>query len=117
ALGAREAGQDNSGPTIEACAKQLRVLAAEARMTTRRDGYIKRRRALLMAILCLFGGRADAIRNLRVEDYLPDHRYRNGTRGAVLRIFPAKTWDPDQAHYLPLPAEVARWLEQWITFT
>ena len=41
----------------------------------------------------------------------------HATSGPALRIFPGKTRDPDEAHYLPLPDEVARWVEDWITFT
>jgi hypothetical protein len=116
-FGAREAGQDNSGPSVEVCATRLRELAAEAATSRRGEGYLKRRRVLLMALLCLFGGRADAFRTTRVEDYLPNHRYPDGMIGPVLRIFPAKTWDPDEAHYLPLPSDLAGWIESWIGFT
>lgn len=117
AFGARPAGIDNSGPSLEACTERLKVLQAQARVTTQRDGYLKRRRALFMALICLYGPRADAFLKARVEDYLPTHRYPDTTLGPALRIYPAKTWDPDEAHYLPLPDEVARWLEDWITFT
>jgi hypothetical protein len=117
AYGARPADQDNSGPSLEACSKRLKVLRAEARVTTQRDGYLKRRRALMMALVCMFGPRGDAFLKTRIEDYLPNHHYPDGTTGPALRIYPGKTWDPDQAHYLPLPQEVASWVEEWITFT
>lgn len=117
AYGARPADQDNAGPSLEACCKRLKTLQAEARVTTQRDGYLKRRRALFMALVCMFGPRADAFLNARIEDYLPQHRYSDGTTGSVLRIFPGKTWEPDQAHYLPLPGDVAEWVEDWISFT
>jgi hypothetical protein len=117
ALGARPADQDNSGPSLEACTKRLKTLQAEARVTTQRNGYLKRRRALFMALVCLYGPRADAFLKVCIEDYLPSHRYPDGTAGPVLRIYPGKTWEPDEAHYLPLPDLVARWVEEWITFT
>jgi hypothetical protein len=117
AYGARPAGIDNSGPSLETCTERLKVLQTQARVTTQRDGYLKRRRALFMALVCMFGPRADAFLRSRVEDYLPSHRYPDGTSGPALRIFPAKSWDPDEAHYLPLPDQVARWVEDWITFT
>jgi hypothetical protein len=114
---ARPANVDNSGPSLQACSDRLKVLRAEAQRTTTRNGYIKRRRALFMELLCLFGAREDAFLNTRVEDYLPRHRYSNGDTGPVLRIYPAKTWDPNEAHYLPLPAQVASDVEDWIGFT
>ena len=117
AYGARPADQDNSGPSLDACSKRLKILHSEARVTTHRDGYLRRRRALLMALVCMFGPRADAFLKARIEDYLPQHRYSDGTSGPALRIFPGKTWEPEQAHYLPLPGEIARWVEDWITFT
>jgi hypothetical protein len=117
AFGARSADIDNSGPSLDACSQRLKWLHAEARVTSQGDGYLKRRRALLMALVCLYGPRADAFRMVRIEDYLPTHRYPDGTVGPVLRIYPGKTWDPDEAHYLPLPDEVARWVEEWVTFT
>ena len=117
AHGARPAELDNSGPSLEACSTRLKELRAEARVTTQRNGYVKRRRALWMELLCLFGAREDAFLNTRVEDYIPGHRYPNSDTGPVLRIYPAKTWDPDEAHYLPLPAEVAGDIEEWIAFT
>jgi hypothetical protein len=115
--GARPAGIDNSGPSLDACSARLKVLQAEARVTTQRNGYLKRRRALFMPLVCMFGPRGDAFLKSRIEDYLPNHVYPDGTSGPALRIFPGKTWEPDEALYLPLPDEVARWLEDWITFT
>jgi hypothetical protein len=117
AFGAPPADIDNSGPSLDACSQRLKWLQAEARVTTQGDGYLKRRRALLMALVCLYGPRADAFRVVRIEDYLPNHRYPDGTSGPVLRIYPGKTWDPDEAHYLPLPDEVARWVQEWVAFT
>ena len=117
AFGARPADIDNTGPSLDACSQRLKWLHAEARVTTQGDGYLKRRRFLLMALVCLYGPRADAFRMVRIEDFLPDHRYPDGTTGPALRIYPGKTWDPDEAHYLPLPDEVARWVEEWVTFT
>jgi hypothetical protein len=117
ALGACEAGQDNTGPAVDACSTQLKLLAADARASTARNGYIKRRRAIFLGLLCLFGPRADALRTVRVEDFLPDHRFPDGTHGPVLRIYPAKTWAADVAHHLPLPDELAGWIRDWITFT
>ncbi len=115
ALGARESGQNNSGPSIEDCAKRLRELALEAR--TGHPQYLRQRRRLLLSLLCLYGVRADALRTLRVEDYIPTHRFSNGTTGPALRIFPGKSWHRDQPHHLPLAPHPATWIEQWITFT
>ena len=116
-LGAKAAQLDNTGPSIEACSKRLKQLVHDVRDTRQQDGYIKRRRALFGAILPLYGPRAEAFRAANVDDYRPDHRYPDGTRGPVLVIRPGKTIDPDEEHILPLPGELAQWVDAWITFT
>jgi hypothetical protein len=116
-LGARNANQDNSGPSIEACSIRLKQLAHEAERTINRDGYIKRRRVIFMATLPLFGPRDGALRVVNVDDYKPAHRYPDGSRGPVLVIHPGKNLDPDQPHFLPVPTELAHRYEAWIQFT
>lgn len=113
-LGARDSEQDNSGPPIDACTKRLRELAQLARA---KPDYLRQRRRLLLALLCLYGARVDAIRTTRVEDYLPSHRYPGGQDMPALRVFPGKTWDRAVPHYLPLPPILADWVTQWITST
>jgi hypothetical protein len=115
--GARDANQDNSGPTVEACSQQVKRLIAEAEASGPRDGYLKRRRALMMGLLCVFGPRADAFRTARVEDFVPNHPFPDGTTGPVLRIYPAKTWEPDVPHYLPLSRQQGEQMIDWILFT
>lgn len=116
-LGAKPANQDNTGPSVDACSERLKQLAYDALKTTHRNGYLKRRAALLMGILPLYGPRAGAFRAADVGDYVPQHRYPDGSRGPVLIIKPGKTLDPDELHFLPLPAELAGWVENWISFT
>ena len=117
ALGAKPANQDNTGPSVKACSERLKQVFHDAHETRRQDRYIKDRRAFLMGSLPLFGPRVGAFRAADVDDYRPDHRYPDGTRGPVLVIRPGKTIDPDEEHFLPLPTELARWLEEWIVFT
>ena len=83
----------------------------------RRTRIPRQRRRLIFSLLCLYGARVDALRTLRVEDYFPAYRFSDGTTGAALRIYPGKSWDHDQPHYLPLPPQLAEWIEQWINFT
>ena len=106
--GAKDASQDNTGPTVVAAGARLRHLASEARAAQPDRAYIKRRRSLLLALLCFLGGRANELRVVRVEDYLPAHRFRDGREGPALRTYPNKNWSADEAHHNPLPAELAR---------
>jgi hypothetical protein len=114
ACGALDSGQDNSGPAIDDCSRRIKELYRAWQETPNGARYMRHRRLVCQALLCLYGARADALRNARVEDFLP-HAWPDGTRGPALRIFPAKTWHPSEAHYLPLPDEVAEWLIGWIT--
>ena len=112
--GARDSEQDNSGPALDACSARLRELARQARIN---PGYLRQRRRLLFSLLCLYGARVDAIRTTQVEDYLTAHRFSGGETLPALRIYPGKTWERDEPHYLPLPPLLAEWVEQWITST
>jgi integrase len=117
ACGAKEARLDTAGPPIPDCREQLQRYYREWRAASRQRSYLKHRRLILSAILWLYGPREDALRLVDVADYLPDHLLRDGQRGPVLRTFPGKTVDDDQPHFLPLPAELAAWIEEWIVFT
>ena len=117
ACGAREARLDTAGPPIAECSANLRRLFEEWQRARPKWRYRALRRLLLQALLPLYGPRVDALRRLDVADYLPDHLGSDGVRGPILRIFPAKTRDPDEAYLLPLPAEIAEWLEEWIAYT
>jgi integrase len=117
ALGARDANLDNTGPSVTASSQRLREVAHHVEKRTTRDGYIERRGRLFIATLPLFGPRDGALNAVEVSDYQPAFRYRDGSRGPVLVIRPGKTRHPDHLHILPLPALLAEWFEDWITFT
>jgi hypothetical protein len=112
--GARESDQDNSGPPLDDCIAQLKQLAQELQDTRSDRRYYALRRVVLLSLLVLHGSRVDALRSTRVEDYLPDFVFADGTRQPALRIYPGKTWPDDQPHYLALPNQLAQWLEDWI---
>ena len=113
--GARESDQDNSGPPLDDCIAQLKQLARELQDARSDRRYYALRRVVLLSLLVLHGSRVDALRSTRVEDYLPDFVFADGTRQPALRIYPGKTWPDDQPHHLALPTELATWLEDWIT--
>jgi hypothetical protein len=113
ACGAREARLDVAGPPLDECASRLRQLAADIDARPR-DRYRAHQRLLTFAFLCLYGFRVDAIRLLRREDYLVAFVFNDGTQGPALRYFPGKTRPHDDPSYLPVPAELAKWLEDWL---
>ena len=111
--GVRRSGQDNSGPSLADVRRTLQELVRDYE-TNRDYPYRRLRRVLLVSILALFGPRATALRTTRLADFKPDVVGPDGSRRAVLEIRPAKTWDPDEVHALPLPDLVAEWLHEWI---
>lgn len=113
-FGAKDAGLDGSGPPLASCSRRLKELAADYEAAPRHSRYRRLQHLVLMAILCLFGPRGGALCATRVDDYLPEFSFRDGGRGPCLRIFPGKTKDEDEPYYLPLPSELAAWLEAWI---
>lgn len=115
--GARDAHLDTAGPPIDECSENLQRLFREWQSATKQRSYLKLRRVLFQALLALYGTRKDALRMLDVDDYLPNHIGSDGVRSAVLRIYPGKTKDPDEAYLLPLPVEVASWIKSWIALT
>ena len=117
ACGAKEARLDTAGPPIAECRERLQRYYREWQQAAPQRRYRKFRRVLLTAILPLYAPREDALRLVDVSDYLPDYLFRDGQRGPALRLYPGKTIDSDQPHILPLPAELARWIEEWIIFT
>lgn len=117
ACGAREARIDTAGPPIEECSRNLHRLYAEWQNALPNRRYRKLRKLLLQALLPLLGPRLDALRMLDVDDYLPNHLGADGIRSPILRIYPGKTRDLDEAYLLPLPEELAEWIEAWIVLT
>ncbi len=117
ACGAKEAHLDNSGPPVQDCADNLLRLYQNYQGALPHRRYLRLRRLLFQALLALIGPREDALRMLDVDDYLPEHVAADGVRGPILRLYPGKTRDHDEAYLLPLPAELAEWLEVWIVYT
>jgi hypothetical protein len=117
ACGARDAHLDTAGPPIEDCSTNLRALYRDWQIAKPPRQYQKLRKLLVQALLALYGPRLDALRMIDVDDYLPSHVGSDGVRGPVLRLYPGTTRDPDEAYLLPLPEEVASWIEAWIRLT
>ena len=116
-FGAVASNQNNNGPTVDAASKRLRELARDSRPGTSPSMYRRLRRVILFAIHALYGARATAVRQLRVRDYIPTFVWNDGTIGPALRTHPGKTWDRETPHYLPVPRELAEWIERWLTLT
>lgn len=110
--GAVRARLDTSGPPLDECAMRLRELAADAEAHPRR--LFRWRRLLVLALLCLYGIRVDALRRLEIADYIPSFVFHDGIRGPALRLYPGKTREPDEPYCLPVPQKLASWLEHWI---
>jgi integrase len=115
--GAEPSGQDNSGPPIREATQRLKELSASVEVAAQ-DGerYVRLRGRLLLGLLLLLGMRANALRTARVDAYLPDHVFADGERGPALRLFRKKRWPRHRPLILPLPPQVARWVEEWIEF-
>lgn len=114
AAGAVDSDVDTSGPPLDECARRLRDLEADFLNAPAHSRYIRERRLVLFALLMLYGIRLAALARLRVEDYLPDHVLRDGIRGPILRIYPRKKRRAGEEYLLPLPHELAAWIEHWI---
>lgn len=116
ALGAKPSGLDNGGPSLEDCRLRITALADDL-YDNPEFPYMRLRRLLMLGLLTLLGPRGDVIRVARSSDYSRDRLWPDGVRRPTLTIRPGKSWDADGEHYLPLPLELAGWLESWLLFT
>ena len=114
--GAKPSGQDNSGPALEDVRQRLQELARDYEAHPEFP-YLRLRRLLLLSLCALLGPRADALRTLDVDDFVPDAPGPDGVRRDALELRPGKTWARGEVHRLPLPAEIAGWLREWIRIT
>lgn len=112
--GAKEARLDTAGPPLEDCGRRLRELHRDWNQAPKDARYFRHRRLILWSILCLYGPRQDALRLIRIEDILPRYQFRDGYCGPALRLFPGKTRDSEEPHYLPLPELLFQWISDWI---
>jgi hypothetical protein len=113
-FGARDPGHSNDGPSLEDCSCRLKALVREYETAPSGQHYMRLRRVIWLSLLSLFGGRKDALRTIHVRDYLPDYVWPDGERMPALVIYPGKTWEHDEPHYLPVPSELAHWITEWI---
>jgi len=111
--GVKRSNQDNRGPAILDVQRRLHELARDYEANPAYP-YHRLRSLLLLALCSVLGPRATALRTTRVADFKPDAVGPDGVRRSVLEIRPGKTWDADQIHRLPLPADVAQWTRAWI---
>jgi len=113
-LGAEPAGWDRSAPPLATVRAALERLAFEVTAS----GGIRRVRALrnrlLLGLLACTGARIGAVARLRVRDYTPSHRFPNGDVGPAVALRPGKTLHANAVRWKALPAELARWLEQYV---
>lgn len=114
AAGAVDAEIDNSGPPIEECAIRLRQLEADYEGLPPAHRYFKERRLVLCSLLVLYGRRRGALHRLRAADYVADKVLTDSVRGPALRLFPRKTRRAAEEYWLPLPVELAGWIERWL---
>ncbi|MBA3841767.1 MAG: hypothetical protein H0X39_03965 [Actinobacteria bacterium] len=116
---AEEAGWDRSAPPLIAVRRALKALDNEIARKKRYSQHRKhmfqelRDRALL-AVLVVFGPRAEAVWWLDVDHYIRDHTFPDGTKGPALQI--PKTKREKHEHKKALPPEVAQWIEEYITY-
>jgi hypothetical protein len=114
ALGALDSGLDNSGPPFQECGRRLAAIERRFAKATPGSRYLLERKRLLAALCPLYGIREAALARIAVDDYLPAYVLADGVRGPVLRIYPGKNRSREEAYYLPLPLELAGWIERWI---
>lgn len=109
-------GMDNSGPSLADCRRRLNELVRDL---DENPAYPWRRlrRVVLFSLIVLLGPRADALRTAMTTDYDPARLWPDGHRRPTLTIRPGKTREWTDEHYLPLPREVADWVERWMELT
>jgi integrase len=109
-------GLNNGGPSLAECRDRLGEFVDEYKQHPRYP-WQRLRRVVLFSLMLLLGPRADALRTAMSTDYDPRRLWPDGQRRPTLTIRPGKTWEWGAQHYLPLPSEVAGWLEQWLALT
>jgi hypothetical protein len=72
------------------------------------------RRLLIFSFLALYGPRGDAFRRARTDDFFRSHSFYDGISRPALRLYPGKTVRDDEPLFLPLPKELAEWLDYWV---
>jgi hypothetical protein len=112
--GARLAGIDNSGPPFGLCRDRLDHWIAVVAAAARDEQERHLRRLLIFSFLVLYGPRGDAFRRARTDDFFRSHSFYDGISRPALRLYPGKTVRDDDALFLPLPKELAEWLDYWV---
>jgi hypothetical protein len=117
-LGAIEVRRDRTAPEFRAFRRAIKAVSQEAedrlkRKTLEDSAYMYLRNRVLFALIGIFGLRRATIGLLQVKDYIPAHRFSDGTEGPALafRHFKGR---PGLVRYKGLPPLVALWLEQWL---
>jgi hypothetical protein len=115
--GGKEAQVETAGPSFEEIRDLLDRLDRDVRLAPRRSRYLRLRRRAIAGLLCIHGQRVEAVHRLNVDDYRPEHNFGDGTKGPAIVYRPGKTRSRDEVHILAVPAELARWIEEWILYT
>ena len=113
-LGAEPAGCDRSAPPLVVVRTAFERLAWEVAASRGPRRVRALRNRLLLGLLACTGARIGAVARLRVCDYAPSHRFPNGEVGPAIALRPGKTLHANAVRWKALPAELTRWLEQYV---
>ena len=108
---------DTDGPDLGQAAAHFHHLAAAARRAPRRARFRLWRSLVSYGPFLVLGLRRGALSRLDVADYVPVRRFHGGAKRAALRVLVGKSHEPDEVFWLPLPREMAGWIEEWIEMT
>jgi integrase len=115
--GAHPARLDTSGPSFAALQEMIDQLDREVADAKPRSRYLRLRRRAVAGLIVAHGPRVNALRQLDAADYLPNFTFSDGATGPAIVYRPGKTRHADETHIVAISAELAGWLEEWITYT
>jgi integrase len=116
---AEEAARDRSAPPLIAVRRALKGLDAriqhKKRLAHQRKHLFEElRNRAMFALLAIHGMRAEALWALNVENFLPQHEFPDGSRGAALIVPRVKRERVEHAKYVP--QEVADWIQEYLAY-
>ena len=116
---AEESSRDRSAPPLLSVRRALKALTAEIDRKrryaqTRPHMFGELRDRVMFVLLVIHGMRAEALWALNVEDFLPDHEFPDGSRGAALIVPRVKR--ERVTHTKFIPPLIAEWIKEYLDY-